>query len=125
MGSKRKSSKNLDRQHRGRPSRGPALTSRGSGSATNKLSGLARATNPTPRRRAGWLTKLADANRHTPAGWTEMPRLVLVSNRVPAPGQRGQAAGGLAVALHNAAHQRDCLWFGWSGNLTDSETPLA
>jgi trehalose 6-phosphate synthase len=54
-----------------------------------------------------------------------MPRLVLVSNRVPAPGQRGQAAGGLAVALHNAAHQRDCLWFGWSGNLTDSETPLA
>ena len=54
-----------------------------------------------------------------------MARLVLVSNRVPAPGQRGQAAGGLAVALHNAAHQRDCLWFGWSGNLTDSETPLA
>ena len=56
-----------------------------------------------------------------------MARLVIVSNRVPVPGQRGQAqaAGGLAVALHNAAHQRDCLWFGWSGNLTDSETPLA
>ena len=40
-----------------------------------------------------------------------MARLVIVSNRVPAPGQRGQAqaAGGLAVALHNAAHQRDSL----------------
>ncbi len=54
-----------------------------------------------------------------------MARLVIVSNRVPAPGQRSQAAGGLAVALHNAAHQRDCLWFGWSGNVTDGETPLA
>ena len=36
-----------------------------------------------------------------------------------------KAAGGLAVALHNAAHQRDCLWFGWSGNVTDGESPLA
>jgi trehalose 6-phosphate synthase len=56
-----------------------------------------------------------------------MARLVIVSNRVPVPGQRGQAqaAGGLAVALHNAAHQRDCLWFGWSGEITSSETPLA
>ncbi len=54
-----------------------------------------------------------------------MGRLVIVSNRVPVPGQRGQAAGGLAVALHNAAHQRDCLWFGWSGTVTHSETPLA
>lgn len=36
-----------------------------------------------------------------------------------------KAAGGLAVALHNAAHQRDCLWFGWSGNVTDGELPLA
>jgi len=56
-----------------------------------------------------------------------MARLVIVSNRVPVPGQRGQAqaAGGLAVALHNAAHQRDCLWFGWSGEVTSSETPLA
>jgi hypothetical protein len=44
-----------------------------------------------------------------------MARLVIVFNRVPAPGQRSPAAGGLAVALHNAAHQRDCLWFGWSG----------
>ena len=54
-----------------------------------------------------------------------MARLVIISNRVPVPGQRGQAAGGLAVALHNAAHQRDCLWFGWSGNVTNRETPLA
>ncbi len=56
-----------------------------------------------------------------------MGRLVIVSNRVPLPGQRGQtqAAGGLAVALHNAAHQRACLWFGWSGVVTGSEAPLA
>jgi trehalose 6-phosphate synthase len=54
-----------------------------------------------------------------------MARLVIVSNRVPAPGQRSQAAGGLAVALHNAARQCDCLWFGWSGNVTAGETPLA
>jgi trehalose 6-phosphate synthase len=56
-----------------------------------------------------------------------MPRLVIVSNRVPVPGQRGraQAAGGLAVALHNAAHQRDCLWFGWSGVVAGSEASLA
>ncbi len=54
-----------------------------------------------------------------------MARLVIVSNRVPVPGQRGQAAGGLAVALHNAVRQRDCLWFGWSGNVVSEEPPRA
>lgn len=50
-----------------------------------------------------------------------MGRLVIVSNRVPVPRGRNQAAGGLAVALNDAVRKRDCLWFGWSGNVT-SET---
>jgi trehalose 6-phosphate synthase len=52
-----------------------------------------------------------------------MARLVLVSNRVPVPRGRNQSAGGLAVALHDAVHRRDCLWFGWSGNVVTADTP--
>ena len=43
-----------------------------------------------------------------------MPRLVVVSNRVPLPSERGPRAGGLAVALADAL-QPGSLWFGWSG----------
>lgn len=43
-----------------------------------------------------------------------MSRIVLVSNRVPVPGDRNPAAGGLAVALADALVQGS-LWFGWSG----------
>lgn len=43
-----------------------------------------------------------------------MSRLVIVSNRVPMPGERGARAGGLAVALADAL-QPGALWFGWSG----------
>ncbi len=43
-----------------------------------------------------------------------MPRLVVVSNRVPVPGDRNPAAGGLAVGLADAVAQGS-LWFGWSG----------
>jgi trehalose 6-phosphate synthase len=43
-----------------------------------------------------------------------MPRLVVVSNRVPLPTERGPRAGGLAVALADAL-QPGTLWFGWSG----------
>ena len=42
-----------------------------------------------------------------------MARLVIVSNRVPVLGGRGQA-GGLAVALQSVASP-GTLWFGWSG----------
>ncbi len=45
-----------------------------------------------------------------------MSRLVIVSNRVPAPRERGAAAGGLAVALREALAGREALWFGWSGS---------
>jgi trehalose 6-phosphate synthase len=43
-----------------------------------------------------------------------MSRLVVVSNRVPLPSERGARAGGLAVALADAL-QPGSLWFGWSG----------
>jgi len=43
-----------------------------------------------------------------------VPRLVVVSNRVPLPSERGPQAGGLTVALADAL-QPGSLWFGWSG----------
>ena len=43
-----------------------------------------------------------------------MGRLVIVSNRVPLPSERGPRAGGLAVAIADAL-QPGSLWFGWSG----------
>jgi trehalose 6-phosphate synthase len=42
-----------------------------------------------------------------------MGRLVVVSNRVPAPA--APQAGGLAVALDDLLRHRGGLWFGWSG----------
>jgi trehalose 6-phosphate synthase len=50
-----------------------------------------------------------------------MPRLVIVSNRVPRPRERTQPAGGLAIALNEAIRTRETLWFGWSGT---HERPL-
>jgi trehalose 6-phosphate synthase len=41
-------------------------------------------------------------------------RLVIVSNRVPLPSERGPRAGGLAVALADALRP-GTVWFGWSG----------
>jgi trehalose 6-phosphate synthase len=43
-----------------------------------------------------------------------MSRLVVVSNRVPLPSERGAKAGGLAVAITDALTPGS-LWFGWSG----------
>jgi len=48
-------------------------------------------------------------------------RLVLVSNRVPSPADRGGRAGGLAAALSDAA--TGGLWFGWSGQVNDAISP--
>jgi trehalose 6-phosphate synthase len=51
-------------------------------------------------------------------------RLVVVSNRVPIPsGADSPSAGGLAVALEAALRQRGGLWFGWSGETSDSDEP--
>jgi trehalose 6-phosphate synthase len=41
-------------------------------------------------------------------------RLVVISNRVPVPTERGPRAGGLAVALADALRPGS-MWFGWSG----------
>ncbi|HEX3995205.1 MAG TPA: trehalose-6-phosphate synthase, partial [Acetobacteraceae bacterium] len=46
-----------------------------------------------------------------------MARLVIVSNRIPLPSERGPRAGGLAVALADALRPGS-LWFGWSGRRT-------
>jgi trehalose 6-phosphate synthase len=46
-----------------------------------------------------------------------MARLVVVSNRLPSPKERGARAGGLAVVLAEALRPGS-LWFGWSGRRT-------
>ncbi len=53
-----------------------------------------------------------------------MTRLVIVSNRVPLPSERGARAGGLAIALAEALRPGS-LWFGWSGRraATASQEP--
>ncbi|WP_234002334.1 MULTISPECIES: trehalose-6-phosphate synthase [unclassified Erythrobacter] len=53
---------------------------------------------------------------------TSDPRLVVISNRVAVPKARGAAGaqGGLAGALHAALKSRKGLWFGWSGQESES-----
>jgi trehalose 6-phosphate synthase len=52
-----------------------------------------------------------------------MSRLVVVSNRV-APIQEGEAtAGGLAAGVLDALKQKGGLWFGWSGEVSDTSEP--
>ncbi len=50
-----------------------------------------------------------------------MSRLVVVSNRVPAPGKPPQ--GGLAVAIHAAMRPRGGIWMGWSGRSSGERDP--
>src|SRR5690606_26010906 len=53
-------------------------------------------------------------------GGRPVARLVVVSNRVAAPDEHGkQAPGGLAVAVAAAMHEREGIWFGWSGGVSD------
>ncbi|MBZ9789821.1 alpha,alpha-trehalose-phosphate synthase (UDP-forming) [Rhizobium sp. 3T7] len=53
-----------------------------------------------------------------------MTRLVIVSNRVPAPVKEGAAsAGGLAIALKAALEERGGIWMGWSGKSSENEEP--
>jgi len=51
-------------------------------------------------------------------------RVVIVSNRVPAPNEKAATAGGLAVALADAA-TRGSVWFGWSGRRAEETSPEA
>ncbi len=48
-------------------------------------------------------------------------RLVVISNRVPAPTAR-TGAGGLAVALRDALSENGGVWFGWSGSHSGERT---
>ena len=48
-----------------------------------------------------------------------MARLVIVSNRVASPADRGARAGGLAVAMREALDQYGGVWFGWSGDISE------
>ena len=51
-----------------------------------------------------------------------MSRLIIMSNRVSAPKARSGSAsqGGLAVAMSSALRESGGIWFGWSGQVTDT-----
>ena len=49
-------------------------------------------------------------------------RLIVISNRVSAPGGQPGAQGGLAVAFSAALREYRGIWFGWSGERTDQFT---
>jgi trehalose 6-phosphate synthase len=51
-----------------------------------------------------------------------MSRLIVISNRVSAPKGDAGAQGGLAVAFAAALRENDGIWFGWSGERTDTFT---
>lgn len=51
-------------------------------------------------------------------------RTVIVSNRVPAPVEKGATAGGLAVALADAV-MPGSIWFGWSGKRAEKTSMRA
>lgn len=95
---------------------GKTLSMSGSGEpATARWSGALQTTVPSGRRRT--LPPMAErggSGGSSPDG--KASRLVVVSNRVPAPSTRGQGgAGGLAVALEAALKAHGGIWFGWSG----------
>lgn len=52
-----------------------------------------------------------------------MSRLVVVSNRIASPDDKG-SAGGLAVGVLGALKAAGGLWFGWSGDTGNEEQPL-
>jgi trehalose 6-phosphate synthase len=47
-------------------------------------------------------------------------RLVVVSNRIAGGSQNGQTSGGLAVGIEAALRASGGVWFGWSGEVTES-----
>ncbi len=57
-----------------------------------------------------------------PATVRDGARLVIVSNRVPVPQERGAQAGGLAVVLADGVPP-GTLWFGWSGKRSADPAP--
>ena len=53
-----------------------------------------------------------------------MSRLVVVSNRIAPPDDKKASAGGLAVGVMGALKAAGGLWFGWSGEIGDEDSPL-
>ncbi|MGF1625025.1 MAG: alpha,alpha-trehalose-phosphate synthase (UDP-forming) [Alphaproteobacteria bacterium] len=51
-----------------------------------------------------------------------MTRLVVVSNRVAPVVEGKAAAGGLAIGVLSALRRADGLWFGWSGEVTETDS---
>ena len=51
-------------------------------------------------------------------------RLICVSNRIALP-RKAMAPGGLAIGIRGALRRSGGLWFGWSGELTDTEPGAA
>jgi trehalose 6-phosphate synthase len=73
---------------------------------------------PVARNNLGSSAARASA-RTVPTG-----RTVIVSNRVPSPNEKAATAGGLAVALADAATEGS-LWFGWSGRRAEETSSEA
>ena len=49
-----------------------------------------------------------------------MARLVVISNRVASPAETKVATGGLALSVLTALRDSGGLWFGWSGNVSET-----
>jgi len=49
-----------------------------------------------------------------------MSKLVVISNRVAIPGKLNTSPGGLAVGLEGALKDNGGVWFGWSGNVSET-----
>jgi trehalose 6-phosphate synthase len=53
-----------------------------------------------------------------------MSRLIIVSNRVAPISEGGPAAGGLAIGVYDALKETGGMWFGWSGDILSSGSPV-
>lgn len=51
-----------------------------------------------------------------------MNRLIVVSNRVAVPAERKVATGGLATAIMAALRETGGIWFGWNGEVSESDS---
>lgn len=54
-----------------------------------------------------------------------MNRLVVISNRVAIPADKGASTGGLAIALKDVLRENGGLWFGWSGKVVKQSSAKA
>ena len=70
------------------------------------------------------LSELCGSAAGTGGASAEVGRLIVVSNRV-APIEEGQpTAGGLAAGVLDALHEKGGIWFGWSGEIAESNSRM-